>query len=124
LGLSDTKGHLGVGGDADIAVYNFNVDTTDSSVEYEAVEAAFQNASYVFKDGQIAIQNGNVMAPDLRGRTFWANSSYNEELEKQVVSEVERTFKQYYSVNFENYPVQDSYVLNSAPVNGVQGASK
>ena len=124
LGLSDTKGHLGVGADADIAIYNFNVDNTDPSAEYEAVEAAFQNAAYVLKDGQIAIQNGRVMGPDLRGRTFWVNSVYNEEIEKQVVADVERTFKQYYSVNFENYPVQDDYVLKSAQVNGVQGASK
>jgi len=124
LGLSEIKGHLGVGADADIAIFDFNVDNSDPSVEYEAVEAAFQKAAYVFKDGQIVIQNGNVIAPDVHGRTFWADTTYNAELEKQVASEVERTFKQYYSVNFENYPVQDDYVLKSAPINGVQEAGK
>jgi formylmethanofuran dehydrogenase subunit A len=123
LGLSDTKGHLGVGADSDIAIYDFNIDTLDPSADFAAVESALQNASYVFKDGQIVVQDGNVTGPDLFGKTFWIDSVYNQELENQVVGEVEKMFKQYYSVNFENYPVQDSYLVKSAPVKGVMNGS-
>lgn len=122
LGLSDTKGHLGVGADADIAIYDFNIDNQDPSVEYNAVETSLQNASYVFKDGQIVVQNGTVVNPKLHGRTYWADSVYNEGIEQQVVSEVEQMFKQYYSVNFANYPVQDEYLLKSTPVKGVMNS--
>ena len=124
LGLSDIKGHLGVGADADIAIHNFNVDTQDPSSDYEAIESSFQKASYVFKDGKIVVQDGEVTIPNHHGRTFWVDSLYNAELEKQVVSEVEQVFKQYYSVNFENYPVQDEYVARPAPINGIKEAGK
>lgn len=119
LGLSDTKGHIGVGADADLAIYDFNVDNQDPSAEYDAVEAALQSASYVFKDGQIVVQNGNIVNSNIHGRTYWVDSMYNEELEKQVVNEVEQTFKQFYSVNFANYPVQDEYLPRSTPIKGV-----
>lgn len=123
LGLSDIKGHLGVGADADISIYNFDIDTQDPSTDYIALENSLSNAFCVIKDGQIAFKEGNVMAPELRGRTFWANTVYNEELEKQVVGEVENMFRQYYSVNFENYPVQDSYLPHSSPVLGLMNSS-
>lgn len=119
LGLSDTKGHLGVGADADIAIYNFNVDTQDPSTEYEAVEAALQESSYVFKDGNIVVKDGKIVDASGHGRCYWADSMFNAELEKEVLANVEKTFKQYYSVNFSNYPVQDEYILKSAPIKGV-----
>jgi len=123
LGLSDTKGHIGVGADADIVVYDFDIANQDPSTEFEAVEVALQHASYVFKDGQIVVQDGEVVIPDVHGRTYWIDSIYNEELEKQVVSEVEDAFKKYYSINFSNYPVQDEYLVKSAPVNGIMNAN-
>jgi len=125
LGLSETKGQIGVGADADIAIYDFNIDTQDPSAEYAAVESALKDSAYVFKDGQIVVQDGNIVNPKHHGRTFWIDSVYNAELENQVIDEVEKMFKQYYSVNFENYPVQDEYIPKSAPIKGVvKGAGK
>ncbi len=119
LGLSDFKGHLGVGADADIAVYDFNVETMDPSVDYEQVENAFGKAAYVFKDGNLAVKDNKITAPNLSGRTYWVNTVYNSALEKQVVDEVEEMFKKYYSVNFANYAVQDNYLPHSCPIEGV-----
>lgn len=119
LGLSDTKGHLGVGADADVAIYNFNPEVQDHSTDYVALEAALQNSEYVLKDGNIIVKDGNLVSEGTHGRTYWINSLYDEELEKQVESEVEKVFKKYYSVNFANYPVQEEYLPKSCPINGV-----
>jgi len=83
LGLSDTKGHLGVGADADVAIYSFNPETQDPSAEFEALEAAFQKAAYVLKDGQIVVKDGLVVNPNRHGRTYWIDTVYNPELEKR-----------------------------------------
>ncbi|EKQ52802.1 MAG: formylmethanofuran dehydrogenase, subunit A [Methanobacterium sp. Maddingley MBC34] len=119
LGLSETKGHLGVGADADVAIYNFNPEVQDQSADYVALEAALQNSAYVLKDGNIIVRDGNVVSEGTHGRTYWINSLYDGELEKQVESEVEKVFKKYYSVNFANYPVQEEYLPKSCPINGV-----
>lgn len=119
LGLSDTKGHLGVGADADVAIYDFNPETQDQSADYIALEDALQNAAYVLKDGNIIVKDGVVVSEGAHGRTYWINSLYDGELEKEVESEVEKMFKKYYSVNFANYPVQEEYLPKSCPINGV-----
>jgi len=119
LGLSETKGHLGVGADADVAIYAFNPETQDQSSDYMALEEALTAASYVFKDGEIVVKDGKVVNIGQHGRTYWVNSVYDAELETQIVGEVEKMFKKYYSVNFANYAVQDEYLPRSTPVNGV-----
>ncbi len=119
LGLSETKGHLGVGADADVAIYNFNPEVQDQSADYAALEAALQNSSYVLKDGNIIVKDGAVVSEGTHGRTYWINSLYDGDLEKEVESEVEKMFKKYYSVNFANYPVQEEYLPKSCPINGV-----
>lgn len=136
LGLSDTKGHLGVGADADVAVYNINPETQDLSAEYMAVEKAFSNAAFVFKDGETVVVDGTMTNTDLFGRTYWINTHWKPEAEETVMADVESWFKQYYSVNLENYPVQDSYIPHSVPLlegaipgelageKAVEGASK
>jgi formylmethanofuran dehydrogenase subunit A len=119
LGLSETKGHLGVGADADVAIYSFNPETQDQSADYRALEAAFQRAAFVLKDGQLVVRDGAVINPTLRGRTYWVDTMLDEIVYNEVVADVERKFKQYYSVNFANYPVQDGYLPHSTPVSGV-----
>ncbi|MGC9517608.1 MAG: tungsten-dependent formylmethanofuran dehydrogenase subunit FwdA [Methanomicrobiales archaeon] len=119
LGLSDTKGHIGIGADADVAIYNFNPETQDPSNEYMALEAALQKADYVFKDGEMVVKDGAVVNTKLHGRTYWVDTQTDETIYNEVLSEVERIFKQYYSVNFQNYPVQEEYLPRSTPVKGV-----
>jgi len=119
LGLSDTKGHLGAGADADIAVYSFDPETQDQSSDYMDLEAALQNASFVLKDGEMVVKEGMVVNTKLHGRTFWINTQFDGELEKEVMKSVESKFKQFYSVNFENYPVQEEYIPRSVPIGEV-----
>jgi len=117
LGLSETKGHLGVGADADVAIYSFNPETQDASNEFMAIETAFRKADHVFKDGQIVVKNGEVVKTQMDGRTFWVNCDFNAELERSVIADVQDRFKKYYSMNFENYTVEDEYIKKSAPIN-------
>src|SRR3990172_8251568 len=56
LGLA-SKGHLGVGADADIAIYNVNPEKIDIAKTYKKVRRAFGNAAYTMKDGKIAVKD-------------------------------------------------------------------
>jgi len=120
LGLSDTKGHLGVGADADISIYDLNPETMDLAADYMAVENKFQEASYVLKDGEFAVIDGEVVNTGLKGKTFWVDTQIEPESYKKVLSEIEKQFVKYYSINFQNYAVEDSYISKPAIVKGVR----
>ena len=60
LGLKN-KGHLGVGADADVAIYNVNPETTDIAKKYKTVRRAFRDAAYTIKDGKIVVKDGEVV---------------------------------------------------------------
>ena len=62
LGLT-RKGHLGVGADADIAIYDIDPLTTDPSKEYKRVKKAFENAKYTIKGGEIAVSYTHLTLP-------------------------------------------------------------
>jgi formylmethanofuran dehydrogenase subunit A len=105
LGVSDTKGHLGVGADADVAIY----DLDPNNLSPERIERTFSHALYTIKGGEIVVKNGEVVR-ESRGKRFWVNPKVEEDLERVVLREVRRTFAQYYTVNMANFPVQDMYV--------------
>jgi formylmethanofuran dehydrogenase subunit A len=93
LGLRN-KGHLGVGADADIAIYEFREDD---------IEGSFSRAKYVIKDGGLVVKDGKVVrAP--RGRKFWVNAG------GELTDEIREVFAKYYTVGLENYPVQEEYL--------------
>ena len=69
LGLKN-KGHLGVGADADVAIYNFNPETIDIAKKYKTVRRAFAHAAYTIKDGVVVVKDGEVVE-QVSGRTMW-----------------------------------------------------
>jgi formylmethanofuran dehydrogenase subunit A len=87
LGLKN-KGHLGIGADADIAVYR----------EQDDKEAMFARPTHVFKGGQLVARDGEVVA-DVAGRTFYVAPPYDPAIEVEIRKHVEAT----YTVAFENY---------------------
>jgi formylmethanofuran dehydrogenase subunit A len=112
LGLKN-KGHLGVGADADIAVYDVNPETTDIARKYKILRKAYRNAAYTIKDGQVVIKDGQVVLP-VSGRTMWVDVQTNEPC---VIDEDMKTrFKQYWTVEYDNYPVFDHYVKVPDPI--------
>ncbi len=95
LGLKN-KGHLGVGADADITIYEKNDDK----------EKMFATPRYVIKEGQIVVQEGHIRR-ELTGKTLFVAPEYDLAIERDV----RRFFKNYYTIEFENYPVQIEHYL-------------
>jgi formylmethanofuran dehydrogenase subunit A len=94
LGLKH-KGHLGLGADADITIYEDKADK----------EAMFSTPRYVIKDGNIIIEDGDFRA-DHDGKLLLVQPKYDAQIE-QVIKPF---FDDYYSIQFENYAVADSYL--------------
>src|SRR5262245_47849491 len=94
LGLSQ-KGHLGVGADADVAIYNENKD----------IARMFAYPRYVIKGGQIVIEEGE-MRQSVEGREFVVKPTYDEKIEEFI----RPLFQQYYTMSFDNYPVEEDRV--------------
>ncbi|MBN2334945.1 amidohydrolase family protein, partial [Candidatus Bathyarchaeota archaeon] len=107
LGLKQ-KGHLGVGADADVSIYNIDPTKWRPS-QYLEAEKAFKAAAYTIKGGEVVVKGGDVVATPL-GSTFWVNAETPPELEAELVKELEADFKKYYTVGFKNYPVEDAYL--------------
>ncbi|MDD1718291.1 MAG: amidohydrolase family protein, partial [Methanoregulaceae archaeon] len=99
LGLAGMYGGLKPGMDADIAIYNLNPETP---AKPEAIEAAFQNAAYVFKTGVLVVQNGEIVSHGNK-RTLWVDVKVKEN--PQVMRDVHDKFLKFYSVNENNYEV-------------------
>ena len=112
LGLT-TKGHLGVGADADVSVYNVNPETTDIAQNPKIVRRAFADAAYTIKDGNVLVQNGKIVQT-VSGKTMWLDVNTTEQLE--VDDDMKSRFKEYWTVEYDNYPVYDHYVKVSDPI--------
>jgi formylmethanofuran dehydrogenase subunit A len=90
LGLSQ-KGHLGVGADADVAIY------------YDDKDAArmFAHPRYVIKGGEVVIEEGELRKT-VPGKDLLVHPAYDE----KVVDFIRPLFQQYYTMAFDNYPVE------------------
>jgi formylmethanofuran dehydrogenase subunit A len=94
LGLTN-KGHLGVGADADITIYN----------PQENRRAMFEAPRYVIKGGQVIVEDGELRVP-VEGKTLHVKPAYDTAIEE----ELRGFFQKYYSVQFGNYAVGDECV--------------
>jgi formylmethanofuran dehydrogenase subunit A len=99
LGLSD-KGHLGVGADADVTIYNRDADAA----------RMFATPRYVIKGGALVVEEGQLRrAP--AGRRLHVRPEYDA----SVTRDLERYFDRFGTVSFANYAVGE---LRDAPVRG------
>jgi formylmethanofuran dehydrogenase subunit A len=112
LGLKH-KGHLGIGADADIAIYNVNPEKTNPSRKYKIVRRAFKKAAYTIKDGKIVVKNGEILK-HVEGATMWLNVQTSEPA--MISDEMKRRFREYWTVEYENYPVTEDYLKVSNPI--------
>jgi formylmethanofuran dehydrogenase subunit A len=112
LGLRN-KGHLGVGADADIAIYTVNPEKTDASRKYKTVRRAFKRAAYTVKGGKIVVKNGEILK-HVEGATMWLNVQSSEPA--KISDEMKRKFREYWTVEYENYPVAEDYLKVSNPI--------
>jgi formylmethanofuran dehydrogenase subunit A len=112
LGLKN-KGHLGVGADADISIYNVNPETTDIAQESNALCRAFSDAAYTIKDGIVVVKDGKIVQT-VDGKTMWLDVNTAEQV--QIDDDMKTRFKEYWTVEYDNYPVFDHYVKVSDPI--------
>ena len=90
LGLAH-KGHLGVGADADVVIYNDEPDALKM----------FSHPRYVIKGGEVVIDDGDIVASP-SGRELIVRPGYDESIEEYL----RPLFEDYYTMAFENYPVE------------------
>lgn len=90
LGLPQ-KGHLGIGADADVAVYNDSKD----------IARMFAYPRYVIKGGEIVIEEGEIRKT-VEGRGIVVQPTYDPKVEEYI----RPLFQQYYTMSFDNYPVE------------------
>jgi len=100
LGLKN-KGHLGIGADADITVYTPNADK----------RAMFELPRYVIKAGRLVVEHGEIRE-DCFGRTLYVAPRYDD----GVLPDVEKWFEDNYTIQFANYPVDESYLSHGGTV--------
>ena len=112
LRLND-KGHLGVGADADVAIYGVNPKTTDPSRQYKTVRKAFKHVAYTIKGGKVVVKQDNVVQ-QVNGSTIWLDLQTSEPVE--INEDMKRRFREYWTVEYDNYPVSDHYIENSRPI--------
>jgi formylmethanofuran dehydrogenase subunit A len=110
LGLAE-KGHLGIGADGDVTVYDINPAEVDPSKDYKKVKEALAKAKYTIKAGEVVVRDGEITAVP-QGRTYWVDASVPEEHAAKVKADLVEKFAKYYSIQMSNYMVQDAYVTH------------
>ncbi len=90
LGMSH-KGHLGVGADADVTIYN----------DDPQPDRMFGYPRYVIKGGEVVLEEGEIRQTP-QGREFLVQPSYDGQIEEYL----RPVFQQYYTMSFDNYPVE------------------
>lgn len=95
LGLVN-KGHLGVGADADITIYNKALDD---------IEGMFGRPRYVLKGGQVVVRDGRIVQV-VQGRTLVVKAHWD----RSILEQARAHFEHYYTISFDNYAVQDEYL--------------
>jgi formylmethanofuran dehydrogenase subunit A len=112
IGLKD-KGHLGIGAGADVAIFKINPEKLDITQKFRTARRAFAHAAYTIKDGEIIVKDGEVKQ-HVDGKTIWTDVQMQKPL--TIDDGVRQKFKDYYSIEFENYPVTDHYLKKSSPI--------
>jgi len=112
LGLKD-KGHLGVGADADVAIYGINPENVDPSKKHKTVRRAFENAAYTIKGGKLVAKNGEILR-HVEGATMWLDVQVSEPI--KITEKMRRRFREYWTVEYDNYPVTENYLEVSHPI--------
>ena len=112
LGLAQ-KGQLGVGADADVAIYDINPELVDPSKKYKKVRRAFKKAVYTIKGGEVVVKDGQIVK-SVFGKTFWVDIKTS--LPTEVNDDLKRKFREYWTIEYENYSLPKGYLHNPAPI--------
>jgi formylmethanofuran dehydrogenase subunit A len=98
LGLTD-KGHLGPGADADVTIYD----------DREDREEMFSAPRYVIKGGRVVVRDGEIVEA-LGGDLLRVAAPHDP----AVADVLRERFEERYTVQFDNYPVREPWLLEPA----------
>ena len=106
LGLSK-KGHLGPGADGDVAIFHPEDDgrRQPKCRSGKGCRRKMDLPRWVIKDGEIIVKNGKSEG-ETHGKTLHVAPPFDFSVEKSI----REHFRKYYTVSFDNYPVQDCYL--------------
>jgi len=96
VGLAD-RGHLSVGGAADITVYTDNEDR----------EKMFSKPDYVFKDGTMVVKDGEIVEVTW-GTTHVVKPEYDNSIEKSL----KPYFDKYHTQKMGNFKISDDEIVD------------
>jgi formylmethanofuran dehydrogenase subunit A len=113
LGMTD-RGHLGINAIGDVAIYKLDTKKADG----HAIEKAFSLAAYTIKDGQIVVKDGQITATPM-GTTLCAEGKIKDEIMESMLADVKSHWRDHYSINFNNYGVEDAYAPKLKVVSGI-----
>jgi formylmethanofuran dehydrogenase subunit A len=105
---------LGIGADADIAIYDLDPKQEYSNAPDKLVRI-FAQAWMTIKDGIVVQKTGKMVATP-KGRTYWIDAQVAPDLAATVEQDLRQKFEKYYTVQFDNYPVSKAYLHRSAPI--------
>ena len=108
LGLED-KGHLGVGADGDVSIYDLKPEELDTSKDHALVKKGLAKSKYTIKEGVVVSRSGQIVAVP-PGNTFWVDANVPQGDMDRLMLDLKDKFEKYYSVRLSNYAVQDAYV--------------
>ena len=103
LGLPQ-KGHLGVGADGDVSIYNPSSQGKRGCHCPNAARCSrmLDVAAWTVKGGEIVVKDGQVIK-ETEGEIFTTAPAYD----LSVKDNIQKFFKDYYSLSWENYPIDD-----------------
>ncbi len=113
LGLEKEKGHLGIGADADIAIYDIDPRSIDPSREYEKIIKVFSRAWLVVKGGEIVVKEGEIIRT-IYGKTYYVDVELPEDLEKEAKRYASESLSKYYTVSLDNLVIRDNEIRGRA----------
>jgi formylmethanofuran dehydrogenase subunit A len=108
LGLESIKGHLGIGADADIAVYDIDPLKIDLASKPYRIIRAFSNSYLTILHGEQVSKKGKV-GKTPHGSVWSVQPNLNESLWNRINSELEDMMGRWFAHSFSNYPVPDRY---------------
>jgi len=77
---------------------------------FREVEKAFTLSKYTIKGGKIVVKDGEIQSTP-QGSTYWIDST--SPIENELLKDVEADFRDFYTLNFRNYAVDDDYIPRS-----------
>jgi len=107
MGLPN-KGHLGVGADADVTVYDLDPNKVNLADDPERIIKVFGQSYLTFMRGQQVAKKG-IVGKTPHGKVWSVHAELNDSLWNRINKELEDMMNRWYAPSFHNYPVPERY---------------